>query len=108
MCLHACMQSITDIIEISEECEESFHTLIKGLPITCKEDWSTIDLMLSDGYPREVSRWTCETYCLNPLKMSTETCPGLEHVYRFILGLCSRNNKGDRYIIQQLSNEYSY
>ncbi len=85
-----------DIVSESRECEDSFHNLINSFALSCREDWITIDLILKDGLPRDITRQICTVYCLNPLNTAVETCPGLKGIYEFVVGLCSENERQER------------
>ena len=85
-----------DIVAVSQECEDSFHTLGNSFASSCRDDWTIIDLILIDGQPREISRQICTVYCLNPLKTAVATCSELKGIYDFVVGLCSENERQEK------------
>lgn len=86
-----------DIAASSKQCEDAYYMLINSFANSCCEAWENIEAMLTDGKPRSLQlQDMCSTYCLNPLKTATEMCSEYETVYKFVLGLCCKNEKGEK------------
>ena len=96
---------MSEIISVSNGCEDSYHMMINSFAASCNEAWETIELILRSGEPKEVDLEICSIYCLNPVKTAVEMCPELKLVYNFVIGLCCENEREERWVKRFIHNE---